>query len=310
MPGLESLELNQSTCTANQAIASVIIFVNPYLKRLKLNNLEHLADEDLILLSERCSELTDVLINSCRNISHKGLIHLLQNCRGLQSLSLIRSGLGCIPWALSEYDFTTSCLRSKITALSSLQVVNFPRLNDATLDRISQTFRTLTSANLSYCSAVGDNGVRHLIMNCPNITSLTLVKTGVTDETLRLVSFQLKSIAYFNVSGCPQISDDGIQAVAQNCFHLKSIDASKCSLITEQSLVQLTQHCNDIREIVLSETNVSKIPESILWCTRLERLDITNTTAELPYQSDDNVIRRAGLKEIMEYFSESNLTFR
>lgn len=304
---MKTLELEYCGNIGDGALRKILPFLNPQLEKLKLSHLQDLSDEDVIILSERCRDLKEVDITFCRGVSKDGLTNLVSNCSLLQQISLHGTDSKETAWNLTETEFEGICTQSKILSLKTINLLHFPRINATVGAHIGQTFRSLTSINLSFCSAVGDEGVGHLVRNCSELDTLVLKKTGVSDLTLHLIASKLKGLVRLNVSDCPQISDEGLQSVARHCFRLKSIDASMCLLITERSLESFAQHCHRLRDIVLSETHVAKLPDAILWLSRLENLGLENCNGLI--YPPKNVISQ-NVDGIMEFFRVRNLSYR
>ena len=68
-----------------------------------------------------------------------------------------------------------------------------------------------------------DETVRSICSGCPNLTSLDLGKTCITDAALHEVARCCPRLQTLNLSGSQQFSDAGLSAVAASCAKLRSL---------------------------------------------------------------------------------------
>jgi hypothetical protein len=85
-----------------------------------------------------------------------------------------------------------------------------------TLNAIANMFKSIGAElkvlNLSRCSngsLSGDNFALQASIRCPNVTSLDLSWTLLSNSTLKLISQSFKKIEAINLSGCNMIQEDG-----------------------------------------------------------------------------------------------------
>ena len=115
--------------------------------------------------------------------------------------------------------------------------------------------QTLEEVNLSYNKDVGDDEVRTLSINCPNIVN-------------------------FNAIECPFISDQSIQLLAKNCRDLDHVDITRTSLstrITDLTLLGFGQNSSSLR--VLRMSGCDQVTDvGLTWlaegCRVIEELDL------------------------------------
>jgi Leucine-rich repeat (LRR) protein len=80
-----------------------------------------------------------------------------------------------------------SLLVSSFKNLTVLYLRNCLHLTDAVVSRLPLNSQ-LVHLDLGGCSSLGDNGLSHLSAACPNLTSLSLARTRVTDSGLYTLS--------------------------------------------------------------------------------------------------------------------------
>uniref|UniRef100_A0A2K6ETY4 F-box and leucine rich repeat protein 13 n=1 Tax=Propithecus coquereli TaxID=379532 RepID=A0A2K6ETY4_PROCO len=184
----------------------------------------------------------------------------------------------------AEIDFST--VKNMITdkhVVSTLQRwrLNVLRLNFRGCLFRPKTFRSvshcknLQELNVSNCSTLTDESMRHISEGCPGVLFLNLSNTNITNRTMRLLprhfhnlqnlslaycrKFTDKGLQYLNLgngchkliyldlSGCTQITDSAIEMLSAKCCYLHILDISGCVLLTDQSLEGLQIGCKQLR---------------------------------------------------------------
>ena len=169
------------------------LFERNNLERLLLQHCDSLTDEALEMMVRGEEPERDVLsdlplvpprrlrhldLKRCRNITDRGIKALAHNVPYLEGLRL------CQDTALTD-----DCLIELLPTtprLTHLEVEEVESLTNATLSAIcsSPCAKTLEHLNISYCEQMGDTGTIPLLKGCPNIRSLCLDNTRISDLTL------------------------------------------------------------------------------------------------------------------------------
>ena len=84
------------------------------------------------------------------------------------------------------------------------------------------------------------------------------------------------------MNGCPNITVEGIDAVARSCVQLESVSLARCGdAVVDDMLVSLGRHCHYVRTLLvcdapqLQDRGISAVVHG---CRRLRRLDLTGCT--------------------------------
>ena len=187
--GFDDLELMQE------------IFQRNSLERLILQHCESLNDESLkVMLMGQDPELdplTDVPLvpprrlrhldmTKCKNVTDRGiqaLAHITPHLEGLRASQNI---------ALTDDAFST--LLKTVPRLTHLELEELENLTNATLQTLASSLAAtrLEHLSISYCENVGDIGVLPVLKACPNIHSLCLDNTRISDLVLIEASEQVR----------------------------------------------------------------------------------------------------------------------
>jgi len=114
----------------------------------------------------------------------------------------------------------------------------------------------LKEINLAYTS-ITDLGVRHLVKNCPHLTTISLKGCNVTDLALSMLAQNCKFVAVLNVSECKQLTDYAIRIVAQESkANLLQLDLTDCPQIAGSIFPFLTFYCPNLRCLRIRGTKI------------------------------------------------------
>jgi hypothetical protein len=106
-------------------------------------------------------------------------------------------------------------------------------------------------------SKLDDAGLEALAANCVHLEVLKLEKnTKVTNKGLVAVA-RNRALTTLCLDGCPNITDAGLQAVAQNCPLLERVDLSHSSAVTDATLIAVGQTSHHLRELSLRAVSVT-----------------------------------------------------
>jgi hypothetical protein len=125
---------------------------------------------------------------------------------------------------------------------------------------IAEMFKTigdeLCVLNLSRCSngsLSGDNFALQASIRCPNVTSLDLSWTLLSNQTLKLIAESFRRIESINLSGCNMIQEDGL-----NCLltthgpSLTSLEISGCLQFSSMSVLNIGVYCGSLNRLNIS----------------------------------------------------------
>lgn len=203
------------------------LFERNTLERLLLQHCDSLTDEALEMMVHGVEPERDILsdlplvpprrlrhldLKRCRNITDRGIKALAYNVPFLEGLRL------CQDTALT--DDSLMALLPTTPRLTHLEVEEVETLTNATLTTLaaSKCARGLEHLNISYCEQMGDSGTIPLIKACPNLRSLCVDNTRVSDLTLMEASEQVRKRG--STTKKFQRPKKGLELVAFDCANV------------------------------------------------------------------------------------------
>jgi F-box and leucine-rich repeat protein 2/20 len=230
------------------------LFERNTLERLLLQHCDSLTDEALEVLVHGTEPERDVLterplvpprrlrhldLKRCRNITDRGIKALAYNVPFLEGLRL------CQDTALT--DDSMIALLPTVPRLTHLEVEEVETLTNATLTALasSRCAGVLEHLNISYCEQMGDSGTIPLLKACPNIRSLCVDNTRISDLTLMEASEQVRKRG--STTKKLQPPRKGLELVAFDCANVtwagvREVLQSNCRVMSgrKKSVVQTT----------------------------------------------------------------------
>ncbi|KAJ7966575.1 F-box protein [Quillaja saponaria] len=251
-----------------------------------------IGDDAIILISQRCRNLTRLKLRACRNLSDAGMEAFAKNCVGLKKLSCGSCNFG----AKGMNAVLDNC-----SALEELSVKRLRGITDAAAESIgpgvaASSLKTICLKELYIGQCFGP-----LITGSKNLRTLKLFKcSGDWDKLFELLAgrvtsmvevhlekLQISDSGLFAISNCldleilhlvktPDCTNVGLASVAERCKLLRKlhIDGWKANRIGDEGLIAVAKCCPNIQELVLIGVNPTKTSLEILAsnCQSLERL--------------------------------------
>jgi F-box/leucine-rich repeat protein 2/20 len=206
------------------------LFKRNTLERLVLMNCSSLNDESLAVLIEGIGSEVDVLTDR-KIVPPRRLKHLdLTHCRGISDDGL-QSLVGNLPFLeglqVSKcHGLSDSALESLLPTcpvLTHLELEELEDLSDNVLITLANSPCTAHLRHLcvSYCEKLGDDGMLPIVRSCPNLTSLIMDNTRISDlvivEAASSLRTRNRSARPLSGSERPQI---GLRIVAYDCANV------------------------------------------------------------------------------------------
>jgi F-box and leucine-rich repeat protein 2/20 len=245
------------------------LFTRNTLERLILQYCDTLTDEALQVMIQGVEPETDVLteraivpprrlrhldISRCRGLTDKGVKSLAHNVPYMEGLRLCQNA------ALTDDAFAELLITTP--KLSHLEVEECELLTNATLTTLANgpAAKTLEHLSISYCEQLGDVGVLPILKACPELKSLCLDNTRVSDLVLMEASEQVRKRGHLTKKGvrprkglelvafdCANVTWAGVREVLQgNCRVLQGRKRS----VTQASSVQRSQGEDTVKRVV------------------------------------------------------------
>lgn len=203
------------------------LFQRNNLERLILQHCDSLTDEALQTMVHGIEPEQDVLtdrpvvpprrlrhldISRCRSLTDKGVRSLAHNVPYLEGLRLCQN--------TTLTDDALEDLLASTNRLTHLEVEEVELLTNATLINLSNSkaANTLEHLSISYCEQMGDIGVLPLLKACPEIKSLCLDNTRISDLVLMEASEQVRKRG--STTKRSQIPTKGLELVAFDCANV------------------------------------------------------------------------------------------
>ncbi|XP_061353978.1 F-box protein At1g47056-like [Gastrolobium bilobum] len=254
-----------------------------------------IRDEALVLISERCPNLTRLKLRACRELTDAGMEAFSKNCKGLKKLSCGSCTFG---------SKGMNAVLDNCAALEELSVKRLRGISDAAAAEpigpgvAAASLKTVCLKELYNGQCFGS-----LILGATNLRTLKLFRcSGDWDklfqlladramsasmvevhlERLQISDVGLQAIAnYSNLEilhlvKTPECTDFGLIAIAERCKLLRKlhVDGWKANRIGDKGLIAVAKCCPNLQELVLMGVNPTKASLEMLAsnCQNLERL--------------------------------------
>jgi F-box and leucine-rich repeat protein 2/20 len=253
----------------------VELFTRNTLERLILQSCDTLTDEALLWMIQGIEPETDILtervivpprrlrhldISRCRGLTDKGVKALAHNVPYMEGLRL------CQNTVLTDDAFTD--LFTTMPKLTHLEVEECELLTNTTLTTLAKgsAAKTLEHLSISYCELLGDVGVLPILKACPELKSLCLDNTRVSDLVLMEASEQVRKRGHLTKRGsrprkglelvafdCANVTWAGVREVLQgNCRVLQGRKKS----VVQECTVQRVEGEETYKRVIEIQTNL------------------------------------------------------
>ncbi|EXB78511.1 hypothetical protein L484_011134 [Morus notabilis] len=282
--GLRSIRLDGClvTCSGINAIGNW----NASLVELSFSKCSGLTDECLIFLAQRHKELKKLNITCCRKIACASIDGMTNSCTSLTSLKMESCSLipknafvliGQRCRLLEELDVTDNEIDneglkaiSRCSKLRSLKLGICLNITDDGLVHVGNGCSKLKELDLYRCSGVSDMGIGAIARGCTALEMINIAyNSKITDLSLTSLS-KCSSLKVLEIRGCPCISSEGLSAIAIGCRQLTVLDIKKCFNINDSAMHPLAQFSQNLKQINLSYCSVTDV--GLLSVTRINRL--------------------------------------
>lgn len=222
------------------------LFQRNTLERLILQHCDSLTDNALQILMHGIEPERDLLtdrpvvprrlrhldVSKCRALTDKGLQAMAYNVPYLEGFRLCQNN-SLTDDALEELLQTTD-------RLTHLEVEELENLTNDTLLTLSKSpaAKTLEHLSISYCEQMGDVGVLPLLKACPNIHSLYLDNTRISDLVLMEASEQVRHRGSSTKKS--QVPQKGLELVAFDCANVTWAGVRR-------SFKEMVESCRDVK---------------------------------------------------------------
>ncbi|KAK4277441.1 hypothetical protein QN277_015441 [Acacia crassicarpa] len=252
-----------------------------------------IGDEALVIISQRCPNLTRLKLRACRELTDAGMEVFAKNCRGLKKLSCGSCTFGArgmnalLNHCASIEELSIKRLRGTTdvasvesigpgVAASSLKTICLKELyNGQFFGPLILGSKNLRTLKIFRCSGDWDRLFQLLADRVPNIVEVHLERLQTSDVGLEAIS-NCSGLEVLHLVKTPECTDLGLTAVAEQCRLLRKlhIDGWKTNRIGDEGLIAVAKYCPYLQELVLIGVNPTNASLEMLAsnCLNLERL--------------------------------------
>ncbi|XP_076941277.1 F-box protein At1g47056-like [Bidens hawaiensis] len=255
-------------------------------------------DDALVLISQRCRNLTRLKLRSCRQLTDLGMASFAKNCKGLKRLSCGSCTFGAkgmnavVDNCSSLEELSVKRLRcisngngngnvvmepvGPGVAASSLKFICLKDLYNAQcFGPLIMASKNLKTLKLFRCSGDWDRLLELVTDRLNGLVEVHLERLQMSDAGLSALSI-CQDLEILHILKTPDCSNVGLVTVAESCKLLRKlhIDGWKTNRINDDGLIGVSKHCPNLQELVLIGVNSTRVSLELLAtnCLKLERL--------------------------------------
>lgn len=186
-----------------------------------------LPDDCLVFIFQRlsCGSDRESFGLTCR----KWLDIQNQNRHSLQfdcSVTYFKLPLSETPHRIDKYELHK--VLNRFQHLQSLSLSGCTELPDLALKQLQQYGSGLKALHLDCCLKITDAGLSFIASGCPSLTFISLYRCNISDTGLEALAESCVQLEDINLSYCSSITDRGISFIVQNCVQLRAMRISNC----------------------------------------------------------------------------------
>ncbi|XP_027782093.1 F-box and leucine-rich repeat protein 13 [Marmota flaviventris] len=127
-------------------------------------------------------------------------------------------------------------------------------LRPKTLKYVSHC-RNLQELNVSDCSTLTDEAMRHISEGCHGVLYLNLSNTSITNKTMRLLPKHFHNLQNLSLAYCRKFTDKGLQYLnlGNGCHKLIYLDLSGCTQISVQGFRNIANSCSKVMHLTIND---------------------------------------------------------
>ena len=210
-----------------------------------------LRDEDLVMIAQKCPNLTSLDVTDCRNLQAEfGILAVARQCTRLETLELDE--------CRHVSDATLLALAENCPRLRNFALYGNVKVTDVGMATLASKCSLLHTVRLTEVDKIGDDTLKALAQNCPNVTIV-------------------------DVDRCENVGDEGIVALAESCRDLQNlcfIDANNC---TVKSVHAIARNCNKVTHLHVADDSclsLRSLEALANGCPLLQELHTVGTDVE------------------------------
>ena len=214
------------------------------LEVLNFSGAVNVTDEGLAPLFNTCERLTSVSVSNCSQITFEVLHVLALKNKRLGSLhaagtQISDSGLSLVCSALSEKHMV------------SLDISQCRDISDYGAISVGESCPALRYLNINGLSRISDKGARVICAKCWYLETLSMEDVFLLDDDAfrfdlsfdgRMAADEnmLRNVITLNLRDCVNLTDNGIQGLAERCRKIETLIMRGCDKVTDAALKFMT----------------------------------------------------------------------
>lgn len=246
-PELKTLGLERSAVSHITDRGIWHLAVNcPQLEYIDLCGVHQLTDCAMKSLSKNCSNLKHLFLHECLGISDTGVKLLVKQCKDLESLcfrkmhAISDDAVKAIAYCSSKLRYLDlgGCHKISNSGLRSFIKAKHSQLSEVYLSDCVK----LSCLSCDYLKSIGGEFLTVLFLN----------NTNVSDQGMQVLAQNCPNITDIRLQGCLKITDKGINSIAKN-GQLSVVHIGGGSNITDVGVESLCTNCPDLAELAFLE---------------------------------------------------------
>ncbi|KAF4401355.1 hypothetical protein G4B88_001549 [Cannabis sativa] len=243
---LRELSLSKCSGVTDDGLSSLVI-KHRDLRKLDITCCRRITYVSIAHITNSCSALTSLKMESCALVSREAFVLIGQRCRFLEELDLTDN----------EIDDEGLKSISRCSKLSSLKLGICLDITDKGVAHVGFSCSKLKELDLYRCTDITDSGISAIASGCPDLEMINIAYCkDISDDSLVSLS-KCSRLNTFEGRGCPLITSSGLAAIATQCKQLVKLDIKKCFKIDDAGMVSLAYNSQNLRQINLSYTAVT-----------------------------------------------------
>jgi len=265
------------------------------------------TDMSLAFVAKRavCADfLKEFSIQNAPGVTEHGLSYLLHYCPKLRVLKAVQCGASrmfglpvssnqqLIPGSSmcamidrldlsGNHELTTDSVLSipNLDHVRSLRLASAARINDNTLQHLTQLCPNLEELGLANCSSVTDQGLEDFALGAAGIRlkHLDVARCSrIADNGLICIA-KFGNLRTLDAQGCFRVSDYALKTIGAYCHGLEAVNFKGMGTLTDAGVAALCQGCPKLKVVCLGSCNAlgdETLTSLSTFCPQLEKLDL------------------------------------
>jgi len=152
----------------------------------------------------------------------------------------------------TDKDFNSAIEKKLFDSVTPLKLIHWDNFDFFDQFLLALTFNyhcEITHVNLTN-SKVGDLSLMPLLHRCTGVQSLNLTKCShITDNLLKHIAHNLKSLRFLDLTKCVKITDFGLHYLANRATNLEELILNGSIKITSVGVKNIVEKCKSIKAI-------------------------------------------------------------